>query len=383
MKRKIITIIGARPQIIKASAFSRAIENQYSDQLEEILVHTGQHYDENMSLVFFEELGIPKPKYNLSVGSGSHGSQTAKMIEGLEQIFVHEKPDAVLVYGDTNSTIAGSLAAVKIHIPVIHVEAGLRSFFKAMPEEINRISCDHMSTILFTPTSTGLENLKNEGFSMDNPKRATIDQPAVYHCGDVMYDNSLHFSELSDQTSKICSAFNLEANAFILCTIHRDTNTDNPKNLESIFSGLIQLVEATNMKLVLPLHPRTKHKLEENLSKELFNRVKNSENIIIIPPVGFLDIIALQKNAKLIVTDSGGLQKEAFFFKKPCLILRDQTEWIEIVDNGNAKLVGAKTEQIVAEGRRLIEEQHLTYPSFYGDGNAALFIAERIIEHIE
>jgi UDP-GlcNAc3NAcA epimerase len=383
MKRKIITIIGARPQIIKASAFSRAIENQYSDQLEEILVHTGQHYDENMSLVFFEELGIPKPKYNLSVGSGSHGSQTAKMIEGLEQIFVHEKPDAVLVYGDTNSTIAGSLAAVKIHIPVIHVEAGLRSFFKAMPEEINRISCDHMSTILFTPTSIGLENLKNEGFSMDNPKRATIDQPAVYHCGDVMYDNSLHFSELSDQTSKICSAFNLEANAFILCTIHRDTNTDNPKNLESIFSGLIQLVEATNMKLVLPLHPRTKHKLEENLSKELFNRVKNYENIIIIPPVGFLDIIALQKNAKLIVTDSGGLQKEAFFFKKPCLILRDQTEWIEIVDNGNAKLVGAKTEQIVAEGRRLIEEQHLTYPSFYGDGNAALFMAERIIEHIE
>jgi UDP-GlcNAc3NAcA epimerase len=336
-----------------------------------------------MSQVFFEELGIPKPKYNLSVGSGSHGSQTAKMIEGLEQIFVNEKPDAVLVYGDTNSTIAGSLAAAKIHIPVIHVEAGLRSFFKAMPEEINRISCDHMSTILFTPTATGLENLKNEGFSMDNPKRATIDQPAVYHCGDVMYDNSLHFSELSDQTSKICSAFNLESNAFILCTIHRDTNTDNPKNLESIFSGLIQLVEATNMKLVLPLHPRTKHKLEENLSKELFNRVKNSENIIIIPPVGFLDIIALQKNAKLIVTDSGGLQKEAFFFRKPCLILRDQTEWIEIVDNGNAKLVGAKTEQIVAEGRRLIEEQHLTYPSFYGDGNAALFIAERIIEHIE
>ena len=383
MKRKIITIIGARPQIIKASAFSRAIENQYSDQLEEILVHTGQHYDENMSQVFFEELGIPKPKYNLSVGSGSHGSQTAKMIEGLEQIFINEKPDAVLVYGDTNSTISGSLAAAKIHIPVIHVEAGLRSFFKAMPEEINRISCDHMSTILFTPTATGLENLKNEGFSMDNPKRATIDQPAVYHCGDVMYDNSLHFSELSDQTSKICSAFNLESNAFILCTIHRDTNTDNPKNLESIFSGLIQLVEATNMKLVLPLHPRTKHKLEENLSKELFNRVKNSENIIIIPPVGFLDIIALQKNAKLIVTDSGGLQKEAFFFKKPCLILRDQTEWIEIVDNGNAKLVGAKTEQIVAEGRRLIEEQHLTYPSFYGDGNAALFIAERIIEHIE
>jgi UDP-GlcNAc3NAcA epimerase len=382
MKKKIITIIGARPQIIKASALSRAIENQYSDQLEEILVHTGQHYDENMSQVFFEELGIPKPKYNLSVGSGSHGSQTAKMIEGLEQIFVNEKPDAVLVYGDTNSTIAGSLAAAKIHIPVIHVEAGLRSFFKAMPEEINRISCDHMSTLLFTPTATGLENLKNEGFSMNNPKRATIDQPAVYHCGDVMYDNSVYFSELSDRTSTICSEFNLASNAFILCTIHRDTNTDNPKNLESIFAGLLQLVDLTKLKLVLPLHPRTKNKLAENLSNDLYKRVNNSENINIIPPVGFLDIISLQKNAKLIVTDSGGLQKEAFFFKKPCLILRDQTEWIEIVKNGNAKLVGAKTEQIVDEGRSLIEEQHLTYPSFYGDGNAALFIAERIIEHI-
>jgi UDP-GlcNAc3NAcA epimerase len=382
MKKKIITIIGARPQIIKASALSRAIEKKFSDELEEILVHTGQHYDDNMSQVFFEELGIPKPKYNLSVGSGSHGVQTAKMIEGLEQIFLNEKPDAVLVYGDTNSTIAGSLAAAKIHIPVIHVEAGLRSFYKAMPEELNRISCDHMSTLLFTPTATGLQNLQNEGFSMTNTTRATIDHPAVYHCGDVMYDNSLFFSDLSDTTSKICSTKELEPNGFILCTIHRDSNTDNPQNLENIFSGLLQLVELTKLKLVLPLHPRTKSKLEENLSKELFNQIKNSPDILILPPVGFLDIIALQKNAKLIVTDSGGLQKEAFFFKKPCLILRDQTEWIEIVENGNAKLVGAKTEQIVVNGRKLIEERYLTYPSFYGDGNAALFIAEKIIEHI-
>jgi UDP-GlcNAc3NAcA epimerase len=382
MKKKIITIIGARPQIIKASALSRAIEKKFSDELEEILVHTGQHYDDNMSQVFFEELGIPKPKYNLSVGSGSHGVQTAKMIEGLEQIFLNEKPDAVLVYGDTNSTIAGSLAAAKIHIPVLHVEAGLRSFYKAMPEELNRISCDHMSTLLFTPTSTGLKNLQNEGFSMSNNTRATIDHPAIYHCGDVMYDNSLYFSELSDTTSKICLENELESNGFILCTIHRDSNTDNPQNLENIFSGLLQLVELTKLKLVLPLHPRTKSKLEENLSKELFNQIKNSPDILILPPVGFLDIIALQKNAKLIVTDSGGLQKEAFFFKKPCLILRDQTEWIEIVENGNAKLVGAKTEQIVVNGRKLIEERYLTYPSFYGDGNAALFIAEKIIEHI-
>ncbi|MFM7668839.1 MAG: non-hydrolyzing UDP-N-acetylglucosamine 2-epimerase [Bacteroidota bacterium] len=382
MKKKIITIIGARPQIIKASALSRVIENNFSNQLEEILVHTGQHYDENMSHVFFEELGIPKPKYNLSVGSGSHGSQTAKMIEGLEQIFINEKPDAVLVYGDTNSTIAGSLAAAKIHIPVIHVEAGLRSFFKAMPEEINRISCDHMSTLLFTPTATGLENLKNEGFSIANSNKASIDNPAVYHCGDVMYDNSLYFSTISDQKATICLEHKLESNSFILCTIHRDTNTDNPSNLENIFSGLLELVERTNLKLVLPLHPRTKSKLAENLSADMYEKIRNTENILIIPPVGFIDIIALQKNARMIVTDSGGLQKEAFFFQKPCLILRDQTEWIEIVENGNAKLVGAKTEQIVNEGRRLLEQQYLTYPAFYGDGNAAKFIAERIIEHI-
>lgn len=382
MRKKIITIIGARPQIIKASALSRAIENEFKNELEEILVHTGQHYDDNMSKVFFEELGIPKPKFNLSVGSGTHGVQTAKMIEGLEQIFIDEKPDAIVVYGDTNSTIAGSLAAAKIHIPVVHIEAGLRSFFKEMPEEINRISCDHMSTLLFTPTKTGLNNLKKEGFAITNLRKATIDNPAVYHCGDIMYDNSLYFSVLSEQNSTICADLNLESNKFILCTIHRDTNTDNPKNLESIFLGLIELIERTKLRLVLPLHPRTKNKLDENLSDKLLYRLQNSNDILIIPPVGFLDIISLQKKAKLIVTDSGGLQKEAFFFCKPCIILRDQTEWIEIVENGNAKLVGTKTNEIVDGGLYLLNKNEYSYPSFYGDGNAALFIAQKIIENI-
>jgi UDP-GlcNAc3NAcA epimerase len=380
MKKKIITIIGARPQIIKASAFSRAVKNHFHDQIEEILVHTGQHYDENMSDVFFNEMGIPQPQYNLAVGSGSHGAQTGKMIEGLESIFLSEKPDAVLVYGDTNSTIAGALAATKIHIPVIHVEAGLRSFNKSMPEEINRISCDHMSTLLFTPTQTGLTNLSKEGFGITPTKKATLDHPGVYLCGDVMYDNSLYFSEVSSLKSTILSDLKIQPNEYILSTIHRDSNTDIAENLENIFLGLLTVAKESNLTVILPLHPRTKSKLESTLSKELYNQVIENDIIKIIPPAGFLDIIALEKNARLIITDSGGLQKEAYFFKKPCLILRPQTEWIEIVENGNAELVGADFSKIVTGGKRLLSREDYTYPSLYGDGKAAEFIGTKILE---
>ena len=382
MRKKIITIIGARPQIIKASAFSRAVKNHFQDKIEEILVHTGQHYDENMSNVFFNEMGIPQPNYNLSVGSGSHGAQTGKMIEGLESIFLAEKPDAVLVYGDTNSTIAGALAATKIHIPVIHVEAGLRSFNKSMPEEINRICCDHMSTLLFTPTQTGLTNLATEGFNLTPQNKVDIDNPAVYMCGDVMYDNSLFFSEVSTQKSTILSDIGVEANQYILSTIHRDSNTDIAENLENIFKGLLTVARQSNLKVVLPLHPRTKSKLEATLSPDLYAQVTSNEIILIIDPAGFLDIIALEKNARLIITDSGGLQKEAYFFKKPCLILRPQTEWIEIVENGNAELVGADYLKIIEGGLRLLNRDDFTYPSLYGDGKAAEFIANKILEHL-
>ena len=382
MRKKIITIIGARPQIIKASAFSRAVKNHFQDKIEEILVHTGQHYDENMSNVFFNEMGIPQPNYNLSVGSGSHGAQTGKMIEGLESIFLAEKPDAVLVYGDTNSTIAGALAATKIHIPVIHVEAGLRSFNKSMPEEINRICCDHMSTLLFTPTQTGLTNLATEGFNLTPQNKVDIDNPAVYMCGDVMYDNSLFFSEVSAQKSTILSDIGVEANQYILSTIHRDSNTDIAENLENIFKGLLTVARQSNLKVVLPLHPRTKSKLEATLSPDLYAQVTSNEIILIIDPAGFLDIIALEKNARLIITDSGGLQKEAYFFKKPCLILRPQTEWIEIVENGNAELVGADYIKIIEGGLRLLNRDDFTYPSLYGDGKAAEFIANKILEHL-
>jgi UDP-GlcNAc3NAcA epimerase len=377
-----VTIVGARPQIIKSSAINRAIADHFSDHLEEIIVHTGQHYDENMSHVFFKELGIPEPHYNLHVGSGSHGLQTAKMIEGLEAVFLSEKPDAVLVYGDTNSTIAGALAAIKIHIPIIHVEAGLRSFNKAMPEEVNRIASDHMSTLLFTPSISGLENLKREGFRLHDSHKATANHPKVYHCGDVMFDNSVYFSKLSDERSVILSDLRLQKNKFILTTIHRDSNTDIAKNLENIFSALFEIKRMSGLSIVLPIHPRTKSKLKEQLTVELYDLITNDPEFKIVPPAGFLDIIALEKNACLIITDSGGLQKEAFFFEKPCVVLRPQTEWIEIVENGNAVLADASKEKILAGFELLMNKTDLSYPPLYGDGQAAKFICERIIEDL-
>ncbi|NBW71703.1 MAG: UDP-N-acetylglucosamine 2-epimerase (non-hydrolyzing) [Flavobacteriia bacterium] len=380
--KKIITVIGARPQIIKAAAISRAIKNNFSDKILEVIVHTGQHYDENMSQIFFEELEIPFPNYNLNVGSGSHGEQTAKMLEGLENIYLKEKPDAVIVYGDTNSTIAGALAAAKIHIPVIHIEAGLRSFNKAMPEEINRIACDHMSTLLFTPSETGHGNLLNEGIKNYQKEAATIDNPKIYLCGDIMYDNSLYFSAMSEQKSKILEELEITTNEFILCTIHRDTNTDDTSNLNAIFRALLRIQKTSNFKIVLPLHPRTRDKLNSHLDENLLTEINQNKNFKIIPPTGFLDIISLEKNARLIITDSGGLQKEAFFFQKPCVILRDQTEWIEIVENGNALIAGANELKIISSVETLIKRTDFTYPNLYGDGNAANFICKKITEEL-
>ncbi len=382
-RKKIITIVGARPQIIKSSAISRAVQHVFSEELEELIVHTGQHYDENMSKVFFEEMNIPTPHFNLQVGSGSHGQQTAKMLEGLEKIFLDEKPDGVIVYGDTNSTIAGALAAAKIYIPVIHIEAGLRSFNKAMPEELNRISCDHMSTLLFTPTETGLTNLSNEGFNLEHSPKATIDAPNVYHCGDIMYDNSLHFAKVADQFSSIMDKEELSPDGFVLMTVHRDTNTDIAENMEAIFSAVDQISEKHNLTFVLPLHPRTKHKMEAQLTPELYKKVTESKWIKIIEPVGFMDIIVLEKNARMVVTDSGGLQKESFFFEKPCVILREQTEWTEIVENGNAILTGANHDEILHAFDTLFAKSDYTYPTFYGDGKAAEFICQKIIDEIE
>ena len=380
--KKIITIIGARPQIIKASALSRAIRERFSDSINEIIVHTGQHYDENMSAVFFDEMGIPQPDYNLAVGSGNHGQQTAKMMDGLEEIYVTEKPDAVVIYGDTNSTLAGALASAKLHIPVIHIEAGLRSFNKRMPEEVNRITADHVSTLLFSPTKTGIDNLKREGFKVDRQGKADINNPFIYHCGDIMYDNSIYFSSVSDERSRIIEELGLQDTPYILSTVHRDSNTDVNENMDAIFSALIEISDKSTKRVVLPMHPRTKNKLESHLSEEIRKTLIESENIIIIPPAGFLDIIALEKNAELIITDSGGLQKEAYFFKKPCIILRPQTEWVEIVENGNAILADANKERILQAFEDLTNKDDYTYPPFYGDADAAGFICDCIVNEL-
>ena len=378
----ILTVIGARPQIIKASALSRAIETKFSTQLTQLIVHTGQHYDENMSNVFFEELGIPVPNYNLAVGSSSHATQTAKIMEGIESLIEKEKPDAVLVYGDTNSTIAASLAASKIGTPVIHVEAGLRSYNKSMPEEINRILCDHTSTLLFCPTNNGIKNLAKEGFDLSEREKADIDHPIVYECGDIMYDNSMHFSQLSDEKSNVLKDNNLKSEGYILVTIHRNANTDEAENLNGIFSALIQIQETTNLELVLPLHPRTRKMMDSLLKPEIAKKLSENKAFKIIDPAGFLDIIALEKNSRMIITDSGGLQKEAFFFQKPCVILRPQTEWIEIVENGNAILTAADESKIIAATIELLNKKDFSYPNLFGDGKSAEFIAQKIIDKI-
>jgi UDP-GlcNAc3NAcA epimerase len=380
--KKIMTIIGARPQIIKAAAISRAISDEYSTELKEILVHTGQHYDQQMSETFFDELGIPKPDYNLAVGSGSHGEQTAKMISGLEQIIQKEQPNAVLVYGDTNSTLAGAIAASKLHVPVVHVEAGLRSFNKRMPEEINRIACDHVSTLLFCPTAEGISNLRNEGFKENKSSKADIDTPKVYHCGDIMYDNSLHFAQQADKRSVLLNSLGLKPNDYVLVTIHRDSNTDNPTHLQSIFEGLLSIVETSGKTLVLPLHPRTRKKLEELTNADLKHAISSNPKLMLIEPASFLDMIALEKGCYMVITDSGGVQKEAYFFEKPCIILREQTEWVELVSAGNAILVGSNKSKIERAFEVLSQKNEYKWPSFFGDGRAARFICERLIAEL-
>jgi len=377
---KILTIIGARPQIIKAAGLSRAIKTNFSKDIVEIIVHTGQHYDANMSQVFFDELGIPMPNYNLNVGSGSHGVQTSKMIEGIEEILVKEQPSALVVFGDTNSTLAAAVAASKIHIPIVHIEAGLRSYNKSMPEEVNRIMCDHVSTILFSPTKSGLDNLLKEGFSSSNSSPYTIDNPAVFHCGDIMYDNSLYFAKVADEKSTILSDHNIEKNNYVLSTIHRNDNTDTPERLSQIFESILHIINENDIDFVLPLHPRTKKLLEINTNKNLFERINTEARLKIIPPVSFLEMIALEKNAAIIVTDSGGVQKEAFFFQKPCVILRPETEWVELVSCGAAKIVGWQKSQIIDAFNHFYKNENIEYPSLFGDGKSGNFMCQKMID---
>jgi UDP-GlcNAc3NAcA epimerase len=376
----ITTIIGARPQIIKAAALSRAINNHFSEDLQETIVHTGQHYDDNMSQVFFEELGIPRPNHHLRVGSQSHGKQTASMIEKIEALLVIKRPDFVVLYGDTNSTLAGAIAASKIHIPVVHIEAGLRSFNKSMPEEINRIVCDHTSTLLFSPTRTGINNLTREGFNPHSNPPFSADNPGIFHCGDIMYDNTLFFSDIAEVKSDIMSAHRLEKGGFILGTIHRDNNTDNPARLTAIFKAIHEISLEHGITVVLPLHPRTSKIMKQNLTAEIFTEITSNPLIKIIPPASFFDMLTLEKHCRMVMTDSGGVQKEAYFFQKPVIILRPQTEWVEIVDAGAGVVTDAYKPRIIKAFQTFSEKKASLFPPVFGDGKAAEFICKKMLE---
>ncbi|MBL4754236.1 MAG: UDP-N-acetylglucosamine 2-epimerase (non-hydrolyzing) [Flavobacteriales bacterium] len=377
---KLITVIGARPQFIKAAAISRAIGLAYSDQIKEKIVHTGQHYDENMSNVFFKEMKIPRPDYNLKVGSSTHGRQTASMIKGLEDILVKEKPDGVLTYGDTNSTLSAAVTASKLHIPVIHVEAGLRSFNKRMPEEINRIVCDHVATLLFTPTEAGYYNLIQEGFKENSEPPYSIDRPKIYHCGDIMYDNSLHFAELARTSSTLIHEDGIDKDNFALVTIHRDNNTDDPKRLSALFDAIYTIAENHEIQMVIPMHPRTAKLLKKNLDAKIYKAISKSDRIKLLPAVSYVDMISLEMNCKMVLTDSGGVQKEAYFYKKPTIIMRSETEWVELVHNGNAIVADADKERIIEAYEVLSNKTDFTHPLFYGDGKAAMFICDEIVK---
>ena len=377
---KILTVIGARPQIIKAAALSRAINNGFSDRIEEKILHTGQHYDANMSAVFFDEMGIPRPHFNLNTGSGKHGVQTAKMIAGIEEVLENETFDAIVLYGDTNSTIAGAVAASKLHLPIVHIEAGLRSFNMAMPEEINRIVCDNLSTVLFAPTQTAVDNLRREGFLSSKATFADGNRRHVFHSGDIMYDNSLYFARIADEKTDILRRLGFEDEKFVLATIHRDNNTDDPERLTAIAEALLEITER-GYKIVLPLHPRTKKLLPQNLSEDDYRRITSNPDIMIIPPVSFFEIIVLERHASLIMTDSGGLQKEAYFFRKPCLILRPETEWVEIVEQHAGIITDADKELIVRSFDEYIDTEP-QFPPLFGDGHSAEFMLDKTLDII-
>lgn len=345
---KIVTIIGARPQFIKAAAVSRVLQAQTG--IIEKLVHTGQHYDANMSDVFFSELEIPPPAYHLGIGGGQHGEMTGRMLAGIEAVLLKECPDWVLVYGDTNSTLAGALAASKLHIPVAHVEAGLRSFNRRMPEEINRVLTDHASDVLFVPTATAVTHLSREGITGNS----------VHLVGDVMYDAALYFAKKAERDSTILSTLNLSPAGYVLATIHRQENTDDVNRLRSIFDGLGSI----DLPVVLPLHPRTRKKLEEC-------KIVIAPTIRLIDPVGYLDMVQLERCAAVVATDSGGVQKEAFFYGVPCITLRDETEWVELVDLGWNKIVPPTDPRLIAEAVQNVMGRQGAEGQPYGDGQAA------------
>jgi UDP-GlcNAc3NAcA epimerase len=370
---KIMTVIGARPQFIKAAAVSRAMVRHNkrclagTPVMKEILVHTGQHYDDNMSQIFFDELEMVAPDYNLGLGQGRHGAMTGRMLEKVEEAILQEEADLVLVYGDTNSTLAGALAAVKLQVPVAHVEAGLRSFNRRMPEEINRVLTDHAADLLFAPTRAAVENLSHEGIAPDK----------IHRVGDVMYDAALYYGAKAEKTSQILEKLNLVPTTYILSTVHRAENTDEAPRLKAIFSGLCQVED--EIPIIVPLHPRTRLALER---EGMLGPV--SQRIHLLEPVGYLDMVMLEKNARLIATDSGGVQKEAFFYRVPCVTLRDETEWVELVEMGWNRVVPPESTEAVAHGVQAgLTAKAGQEALLYGAGQAADKIVDILSSYAE
>ena len=359
---KIATIVGARPQFIKAAMVSRELASRQG--LEEVLIHTGQHHDQNMSEVFFKQLRIPNPKHHLGISGGTHGRMTGRQLEAIERVLISEGPDVVLVYGDTNSTLAGALAAAKLCIPLAHVEAGLRSFNRRMPEEVNRIVTDHVSNLLLAPSQTAMRHLAAEGLA---------DSRAAF-VGDVMYDAALMLATEARSESNILARLGLESANFRLATVHRQENTDDPKRLETIFRAFRALAE--DKRLVLPIHPRTRRAIDG-----LRGRTSMTAGIDIIEPVGVYDIVSLMRGASLILTDSGGVQKEGYFHGTPVVVLRDETEWTELLDIGWAKLAPpSSAESITVIARAMEEAPGSTSERPYGEGDAASKIADRVLK---
>jgi UDP-GlcNAc3NAcA epimerase len=362
MRLKLVTVVGARPQFIKAAAVSRAIRGTPAAAIDEVLVHTGQHYDANMSEVFFAELDIPAPKYDLKIAGGTHGAMTGRMLETIEAVLLDEAPDRVLVYGDTNSTLAGALAAAKQHIPVAHVEAGLRSFNRRMPEEINRLIADQLSSLLFCPTETAVLNLAAEGITS-----------GVHNYGDVMLDAAMHYRERAARASRVLDDLGLRGKPFILATCHRAENTDDAEALAGIVRALTDI--ARTWPVVLTLHPRTRKLIDQHgLGGGL-------AGVTVVAPLPFLDMVALEQAARVIVTDSGGVQKEAFFYGVPCVTMRNETEWVETVALGRNVLAGASTAAIVDAVERAASELPAPIEARpYGDGDAATRIVQRLAD---
>ena len=357
---RIVTIVGARPQFVKASVVSKAFRKLAPQRIQEILVHTGQHYDTELSDVFFRQLGIPKPVINLGIGSGTNGAQTGRMLESIEQVLMEERPDRVLVYGDTNSTLAGALAAAKLHIPVAHVEAGLRSFNRHMPEEINRVVTDHVSDLLFCPTKTAVENLRQEGIVR-----------GIHQVGDVMYDCVLTFAPIAEQNSKILRELNLKPQGYFLATIHRAENTDDPARLKSLLDALFE-INRHFAPVVWPVHPRTRKAM-------LSHKITVDDSLWLTAPLPYLDMQQLMANARCVLTDSGGMQKEAFFHQVPCLTLRDETEWVETTECGYNQIVGTDAKKIIEAAATARFPNGSKSPELFGNGKASLAIVNLLL----